>query len=446
MYEEFNLIMSAFLLISGVYFTYITRFVQFCDARGIFRSMLGRGVRQHSGVTPFEALSTALAGSVGTGNIAGVASALAIGGPGALFWMWISALLGMATKYLEVVLAVRYRTVNKRAERVGGAMYCIKYGMDKRFGFMAVLFCIFGMGAALGAGNMVQVNTIAAAVSEATGVSAPMVDITVGAIVAVAVAVITFGGLNRITHATAMLVPFMSILYIVATLAVIIPNISVLPEMFMLIMRSAFGTLRPAAGGIAGFTFIQTLKCGVIRGVFTHEAGMGSSPIAHASAECTAKAQGMLGIVEVFVDTMVLCTLTGFMILCSGVPIPYGNMDADGMNIAGAALATAFSGFARPFLAVSIMLFAFTAILGWSFYGVRCAEFLLPDKWVWVYRAVFILCLIIGAPMRVSAVWRVGETLDSLMALPNIIMMMVLGPKVCAAVGARGKLCYNNRV
>ncbi len=443
-YETVTLALSALLLGAGCYFTLVTRGVQVLHPLETLKAVFGRGDGQ--GVSPFEALATALAGSVGTGNIAGVASALAIGGPGAIFWMWVSAFLGMALKYAEVVTALRYRTTQNN-EPTGGAMWCIRLGMGKRYMPLAYAFCILGIFAALGVGNLVQINTIAAAVGGAVGRSGAGLSLIVGGIVALAVAAICLGGLNGIARAASLLMPFMCALYTLAALAVILRNISHVPQAFCLIFDGAFN-IRAAGGGALGFTFMQTLRCGVARGVFTHEAGMGSSPMAHSTAENSARRQGMLGVTEVFIDTMLLCTLTALVVLTSGADVPWGDAEADGMAIVLDAMRTALGGMAGPFLAVSVTLFAFSSMLSWSFYGSRCAQFLLPKRRPKAFTAVFAALIPLFAPIAVGSAWRIGELAAMLMALPNLYMLAVLAPGAVKAVRA-GRGCgiikKNNR-
>lgn len=438
--ERINIAMAFLLLAAGVYFSGVTRFFQvtrFFTMLAIpFKRREGKG-----GISPFRALSTALAGSVGTGNIAGVASALAIGGPGAIFWMWVSAVFGMATKFAEVVLAVKYRERGADGAWKGGAMYCIARGMGKKWRWLAAAFCVLGMLASFGVGNMVQVNTISAAAEQAfaafsTSASVTAIDLGTGLLLAAAVGAVTFGGARRIGAAAEVLVPFMSLLYIVATLFVIVPNFSFFPKAMAEILSGAFGGFRPALGGGVGFTLAQSFKCGVMRGVFSNEAGLGSAPIAHAAAETKSPAeQGMLGIMEVFIDTVVICSLTGFMVLMAGIPIPYGDANANGMQISAAALSTALSAQGSGlFLAVAVLLFAFCSVLTWSLYGARCAEYLLGERGVFFYRIIFLCAIVIGASLEASLVWRLGETFNSLMAIPNLIMLTALAPGVKKAV------------
>ena len=438
--EKINIAMAFLLLAAGVYFSGITRFFQVTR----FFDMLIMPFRRKGkkgGISPFRALSTALAGSVGTGNIAGVASALAIGGPGAIFWMWVSAIFGMATKFAEVVLALRYRTRGADGEFKGGAMYCITHGMGTRYRYLAGAFCVFGVLASFGMGNMVQVNTIASAAEQATeaffpGTGAQTVDLFVGLFVAAAVGAVTFGGAKRIGAAAEVLVPFMSALYIAATLLVIVPNFHLFSKALSEIMQGAFGGFRPAIGGIGGFTLGQAFKCGMMRGVFSNEAGLGSAPIAHAAAETKSPVeQGMMGILEVFIDTIVICSLTAFMVLMADIEIPYGNANANGMAISVHALGTAVSTQgAGLFLAAAVLLFAFCSVLTWSLYGARCAEYLFGERGVFYYRILFLCLIVVGASLEVSLVWRLGETFNSLMAIPNLIMLVALAPEVSRAV------------
>ena len=363
--------------------------------------------------------------------------------------MWVSGVIGMATKYAEVLLAMRYRKRGADGAPVGGTMYCILLGMGKGAAPLAALFAAFTLLASLGCGNMVQVNTIASAVAEAAGTVSPAADtrllaLVTGAVTAAALGAVLLGGAKRVCRASAYVVPLMSALYIGATVWVIFRFSERLPEVFRMIFSGAFG-FRPAVGGAVGFTLSRALRVGMTRGVFSNEAGIGAAPMAYASARCDDPVeQAMMGIFEVFVDTILICTLTALMVLVSGIHIPYGNADASGMAIALDALATVVPRReAGVFLAVCVALFAFSSMLGWSLYGVRAAEFLLGAKGVRAYRILFLICALVGAGMEIAPVWRLGEAFNSLMAIPNLIMLLTLAPHVrqdTAEFIARGHL------
>ena len=394
-------------------------------------------------MTPFQAMTTALAATVGTGNIAGVTGAIAVGGPGAVFWMWISALFGMVTKYAEVVLAVKYRERNEKGDYVGGPMYYIKNGLGKKWNWLAVVFSILACLAAFGIGNMTQVNTIASSFNAAInafggntaattitlfGQVVPVSSIAGGGVVAVIVALTLFGGIKRIGSVTEKMVPFMAGIYLVCALCVIGTNLGSIGKIFAMIFKGAFSA-EAALGGAFGITIMQTIQKGVGRGVFSNEAGLGSAPMAHAAtSEKDPVKQGMYGIFEVFMDTIVICTLTAFTLLCGverGVSITWGQ--SAGTELIGAAFSTVFGGqLGSLIIAVAISLFALSTILSWSLYGTRCCEFLLGHKATLVYQIVFVSVIIIGATLDLELVWNIADTLNGFMAIPNLIALLGL--------------------
>ena len=395
-------------------------------------------------MTPFQALTTALAGSVGTGNIAGVAGAILLGGPGAVFWMWVSALLGMMTKFAEVYLAVRFRRKNQAGEWVGGPMYYIEQGMGKRFRLLALAFALFGALASFGIGNMAQVNTLVTAILGAIE-NLTKIDVVAcetkirlisGGIVAALTALVIIGGVSRIGKFTERVIPFMSLMYLAVTLTLILANCRRIPGAFSDIFASAFSGFRPVAGGTVGFAVTSAMKQGISRGVFSNEAGLGSSSIAHASAEAESPiAQAFYGVMEVFVDTIVLCTLTALTLLCSGIQLPYGDATAPGAILTGDAIATVFGPrFAGGFLAVAIFFFALSTLIGWSLYGVRCVEYLLGDRAVLPYRILFVFAVLLGATMELGLVWKIADTLNGCMSLPNLVALIALSGMVIRAV------------
>ena len=389
-------------------------------------------------MTPFQAVCTALAGTVGTGNIAGVAGAIAIGGPGAVFWMWISALLGMCTKFSEVTLAVHFREKNAVGDWVGGPMYYIKNGLKKHWHSLAFLFALFGVLTVFGTGNATQVNTITTAIDSALlsfniipESSTKVVNLVMGIIVAILVAMILLGGVKRIGRVTERLIPFMALLYIVLAFGVIILNIDRVPGVFHSIIDGAF---HPASvtGGIVG-SFFLSMKKGVARGIFSNEAGLGTGSIAHACADTGEPVkQGMFGIFEVFTDTILICTLTAMVILCSGIPVGYGADAGAELTISG--FTATYGNWVSIFTAIALCCFAFSTIIGWGLYGSRCMEYLSSEKWVKPFMVVYALVAIVGATMDLGMLWSIAETFNGLMAIPNLIALFLLSGTVVKLV------------
>jgi len=439
--------MLVLLVGTGIYLSARVGFIQFRKFGYAMKNTIGKIFhRQDAGegeVTPFQAVTTALAATVGTGNIAGVTGAIAVGGPGAVFWMWISALFGMITKYSEVVLAVRYRERNEKGDYVGGPMYYIKNGLGKKWNFLAIAFSLLGALAAFGIGNMTQVNTIAGSINTAIDAfggntaavsftlfnqTVPVSSMVVGMLVAVIVAMVLFGGIKRIGSVAEKMVPFMALVYIVCSLCVVFANFGALGKIFAMIFKGAFNA-QSALGGAFGITIMTTIQKGVGRGVFSNEAGLGSAPMAHAaSSEIDPVKQGLYGIFEVFMDTIVICTLTALTLLCgveSGVGIVWG--ESAGAELISAAFSTVFgSKMGALIIAVGIGLFALSTILSWALYGTRCCEFLLGSKFVPVYQTVFILVVVIGAMLELELVWDIADTLNGFMAIPNLIALLGL--------------------
>lgn len=385
-------------------------------------------------MTPFQAVCTALAGTVGTGNIAGVAGAIAIGGPGAVFWMWISALLGMCTKFSEVTLAVHFREKNAVGDWVGGPMYYIKNGLKKHWHWLAFLFALFGVLTVFGTGNATQVNTITTAIDSALlsfniipESSTKVVNLVMGIIVAILVAMILLGGVKRIGRVTERLIPFMALLYIVLAFGVIILNIDRVPGVFHSIIDGAF---HPASvtGGIVG-SFFLSMKKGVARGIFSNEAGLGTGSIAHACADTGEPVkQGMFGIFEVFTDTIVICTLTALVILCSGVAVDYGKAAGAELTILG--FTSTYGSWVSIFTAVAMCCFAFSTAVGWGLYGARCIEFLFSEKVIKPFMVIYSLVAILGATANLGLMWSIAETFNGLMAIPNLIALFLLSGTV----------------
>ena len=389
----------------GFYLSCRTGFLQIRKFSYAIQTTIGRMFRKRNAsdgaLTPFQAVCTALAATVGTGNIAGVAGAIAIGGPGAVFWMWVSAVLGMCTKFAEVTLAVYYRETNKEGDLVGGPMYYIKNGLGKNWQFLAVLFSAFGVLTVFGTGNATQVNTITTAVNSAL-LSCGLIsegavktsNLIQGIIIAALVALILLGGVKRIGQVTEKLVPFMALLYIVLSVGIILFRIQALPSVIQAIFEGAF---KPAAvtGGAVGSLFMS-MKKGVSRGIFSNEAGLGTGSIAHACADTRKPVkQGMFGIFEVFTDTIVICTLTALVILCSQVPVGYGQAAGAELTIQG--FISVYGNWVSVFTAVAMCCFAFSTILGWGLYGARCIEFLFSEKVIKPFMVAYSLVAILGA-------------------------------------------------
>ena len=422
----------------GFYLSCRTGFLQIRKFSYAIQTTIGRMFRKRNAsdgaLTPFQAVCTALAATVGTGNIAGVAGAIAIGGPGAVFWMWVSAVLGMCTKFAEVTLAVYYRETNKEGDLVGGPMYYIKNGLGKNWQFLAVLFSAFGVLTVFGTGNATQVNTITTAVNSAL-LSCGLIsegavktsNLIQGIIIAALVGLILLGGVKRIGQVTEKLVPFMALLYIVLSVGIILFRIQALPSVIQAIFEGAF---KPAAvtGGAVGSLFMS-MKKGVSRGIFSNEAGLGTGSIAHACADTRKPVkQGMFGIFEVFTDTIVICTLTALVILCSQVPVGYGQAAGAELTIQG--FISVYGNWVSVFTAVAMCCFAFSTILGWGLYGARCIEFLFSEKVIKPFMVAYSLVAILGATADLGLMWNIAETFNGLMAIPNLIALFLLSGTV----------------
>lgn len=380
------------------------------------------GDEKEGEVPPYQALMTAMAATVGTGNIAGVATAVFLGGPGALFWMWMTALVGMATKYAEAVLAVKYREVDEEGNHVGGPMYYIKNGMGKNWAWLGTTFAIFGAIAGFGIGNGVQSNSIAQVIE--TNFSVP--PLMTGLIIMVLVGAVLMGGIKRIGSVAGALVPFMAVAYIIAGLIVLSINADQVGPAMSLILESAF-TGHAAEGGFAGAAVWAAIRFGVARGVFSNEAGLGSAPIAHAAAQTKDPVrQGLVAMLGTFLDTILICTITGLVIVSSGL----WTSGTSGAALTSAAFAQALPGIGNYLVAISLAIFAFTTIIGWSFYGERCVEFLLGVKAIKPYRILWVLAIPVGATLSLDFVWLLADTLNAMMALPNLIAIIVLSPVV----------------
>lgn len=422
----------------GIYLTIRTGFAQlrlFPESLRSFFTSFSRKDKRIDGVSPFQALCTALAATVGTGNLAGVAGAMAIGGPGSIFWMWICAILGMVTKFAEATLAVRYRVRDRNGDWVGGPMYMIKHGMKKRWHILAVFYSFFGVVAAFGVGNATQVNAVVGGVNQVItacgGVETIQINLLIGILLAVVMCAILLGGMTKIGRAAEMMVPFASVCYLLLGLGVLLSRIQYVPQAFSAIIESAF-TPRAVTSGAIGSAFIA-LRVGVSRGVFTNEAGMGTAGIAHASANVAHPVkQGLMGIMEVFLDTIVICTMTALVILVSGVEIPYG-VDV-GVSLTIQAFSSVYGNWVSVLIAAALCCFAIATVLGWGLYGARCAQFLFgADVWKkFVYLQGVVI--VIAAILKTGTVWLLSETVNGLMAIPNLIALLALSPELIRLV------------
>ena len=427
------------LLGVGLYLTLGNRFLQFRKFGFAMKNTIGKIFEKkeaaEGSITPFQAVCTALAATVGTGNVAGVAGAIALGGPGAVFWMWVSAILGMCTKYAEIVLAVNYRERNDAGEWVGGPMYYIRNGLGKSWKWLASIFAVFAALAAFGIGNATQVGSIKdsinsmlygfGAVPSTAGL--PVLNAVLGVAMTIILLLVLLGGMKRLVSVTEKLVPFMAILYVILGIGVVAMNAGKIPGIFASIFQGAF-TPAGVTGGVVGSVAIS-MKRGISRGIFSNEAGLGSAPIAHASADTDHPVkQGLFGIFEVFADTIVICTLTALIVLCAGQNLTYGVQCGAEMTI-GAFVAT-YGNWASVFGAVAIVCFAFSTVLGWGLYGTRSVEYLLGSKVVKPYTVIFCLIAILGTTVDLGLLWDIADTLNGLMAIPNLIALALLSPVV----------------
>lgn len=421
------------ILSVGILLSIRTGWAQFrlfpAAVRGFFAPLFKKD--NSGGISPYRALCTALAATVGTGNLAGVAGAIAIGGPGAVFWMWVCAVLGMATKFAEATLAVRYRIQDANGEFVGGPMYMVRQGMGRRWQPLAGIYCFFGVVAAFGVGSATQVNAVLGGINSAVetlgGREVPEVNLLIGIILGILSVAVLLGGAKRIGSAAAFLVPFASVFYLVLCGGVLFTRASSIPGAFSAIIRGAFCP-EAVTGGVLGSMF-QAVRVGASRGVFTNEAGMGTAAMAHGAARVDHPvAQGLMGIIEVFLDTIVICTMTALVILCSGIEIPYGK--DGGILITTEAFSRIYGPWVNIPLALALCCFAFATIIGWGLYGARCAQFLFGEK-VWKRFAVFqAFSVVLGAVLRTETVWSLSETANGLMAIPNLIILIYLSPEL----------------
>ena len=422
----------------GLLLSVRTRFIQVRKFGAAMKNTIGKifdkTQAKDGSMSPFQAVCTALAGTVGTGNIAGVAGAIALGGPGAIFWMWCSAFLGMCTKFSEVTLAIHFREKNANGEYVGGPMYYIKNGLSKKWHFLAVLYALFGVLTVFGTGNATQVNTIVSSIHSALhnlhiidGTVDERANLIFGIFIAAFVAMVLLGGIQRIGQVSEKLVPFMATLYVILAIGVVILHINRVPAVFAMIFKSAF-TPQAATGGIIGSMFLS-MKKGVSRGIFSNEAGLGTGSIAHACADTNnAVHQGMFGIFEVFMDTIVICTLTGLVILLGAPNIVYGQAAGAELTISG--FTATYGGWVSIFTAVAMCCFAFSTIIGWGLYGSRCIEFLGGEKLVRPFLVAYPFVSIIGATINLGLLWDIADTFNGLMAIPNLIALLILSGQV----------------
>lgn len=427
----------------GTYITVRTRFVQFrLLPKAIKRllTMITGKVKLVDGVSPFQALCTALAATVGTGNLAGVAGAIAIGGPGSIFWMWICGFLGMATKFAEVVLAVRFRTKNESGEFVGGPMYMIRQGMGDKWKWLAVIYAFFGVVAAFGVGNATQINTVISSINGAIiafgGSQSSRGNILIGIGLTIIIGTILLGGAKRIGLVAEKVVPFASAVYVLLCVVVLVVKYSAIADALRCIIHGAFDP-KAVTGGMIG-SVMCALSVGARRGVFTNEAGMGTASIAHSSAKVTDPIeQGLMGIIEVFLDTIIICTMTALVILCSGIPIPYGT--DIGITLTAQAFNSVFGGWVQVFLTVALTCFAIATVLGWGVYGMRCAQYLFGAKAWKVFAWLQTVTVMLGAVLNTGTVWILAEILNGLMAIPNLIAVAYLSPELFRLLENSGK-------
>ena len=409
---------------TGIYLTIRLGLLQVTRLPKAFQLIFTKD-KGHGDVSSFAALCTALAATVGTGNIIGVATAIKVGGPGALFWMWMAAFFGMATKYAEGLLAIKYRTKDANGAVAGGPMHYILLGMGEKWRPLAIFFALAGvLVALLGIGTFTQVNSITESIQNTAQVEPAITALILSIFVGIAV----FGGLKSISKVSTAVVPFMAIVYILGTLTVILFNIEKIPATLALIFTSAFSPAA-AVGSFAGASIRMAIQNGVARGVFSNESGLGSAPIAAAAAKTNEPVeQGLISMTGTFIDTLIICTLTGLTILVTGV----WSGDLNGVALTQSAFSTIFSNLGPALLTIFLVLFAFTTILGWNYYGERCFEFLFGVRFIWLYRVVFVLMVLLGGFIELDMVWIIADIVNALMALPNLIALLVLSPVVVA--------------
>ena len=415
-------VMLTLLLGTGIFLTIGLKGMTISHIPYAFKQLFkGRKGSGDGEISPFNALMTSLSSTIGMGNIAGVATAIGLGGPGALFWMWCAAFVGMATKYAEAVLAVNYRETDEAGRKVGGPMYYIKNGLGDKWKWLGGAFALFGSLAGFGLANTVQSN----AVSQVLETNFNVPTVVSGMVMAVLVGCVLLGGIKRIASVAGKLVPLMAALYMTATFLILVMNAPAIPAAIILVVDSAFNGAA-ATGGFAGATLMLALRMGIARGIFSNEAGLGSAPIAHAAAETNSPVrQGTIAMLGTFIDTLVICTMTGLVLIVTGVWS--GEPQGAAMTLA------AFTG-ALPYgdiiLSLCVALFAFTTMLGWSYYGERCAEFLLGTRVITPFRVLWVIGIFVGTQMSLELVWKMTDALNGLMAIPNLIALLLLSPIV----------------
>ena len=416
-------LMLALILGTGLYLMFGLSFMPLRRLGYSFKLLWqSRHSKGEGDIAPFNALMTSLSATIGTGNIAGVATAIFLGGPGALFWMWCTALVGMATKYAEAVLAVKYREVDNKGMHIGGPMFYIKNGLKPHWSWLGTCFALFGAMAGFGIGNTIQANSVADVIHNTFAVS----HMTTGIVMAVLAAMVLLGGIKRIANVAGKLVPVMAIAYISAGLVVLVINYQALPHAFSLIFTHAFTPIA-ATGGFAGAAVWAAIRFGVARGVFSNEAGLGSAPIAHAAAATDSPVQqGSIAMLGTFIDTIIICSITGLVIISSGV----WSGGETGASLSSAAFEAALPGMGSYIVTLGLSVFAFTTILGWSFYSEKCVEYLFGEKTILPFRILWILAVPIGATANLDFMWLVADTLNALMAIPNLIALILLSPVV----------------
>jgi len=428
-------VMLALLVGTGVYLTFRTGWVQVRWFGYIMKHTVGSLFKKKDedtgkNLSAFQAVCTAMAGTVGTGNIAGVTGAIFVGGPGAVFWMWVSAFFGMCTKYSEIALAMKYRVTDKNGVHKGGPMYYIENGLGKAWKPLAIIFAILGGLTSFGIGNIAQTSEIAGAMNSLMGLP----HLTTGVILAFVIAIVVFGGVQRIGQVTSYMVPFMSIFYVLAGIAVLLLRITDVPAAFATIVTSAF-SFEAVGGGVFGYAIIVAMRQGFARGVFSNEAGMGSAPIAHAATNTKEPAeQAIWGVFEVFFDTIVICSITGLTVVLSGIYTAPGGLDAFASK--GAAAVAAFNTIlpgtlGGTIIQISLVFFALSTILSWSYYGERCWGYLTDNKiLITVYKTAFVLITLLGATGSGTLMWDIADTLNGAMAIPNLIALLALSGAV----------------
>lgn len=415
--------MLILLAVTGLYLTLGLRGYTLFNLKRAFGFLWSdRNSKGAGDISGFNALMTSLSATIGTGNIAGVATAIALGGPGALFWMWLIAILGMATKYAEGVLAVHYREQNEQGDYVGGPMYYIKNGLGNNFKWLAALFAVFGAFAGFGIGNGVQANSVADVMQQ--GFDVP--ELWTGIVIAALVALVLLGGIRRISDVAGKLVPFMAITYMVGGLVLLVIFADQIPHALELIFKHAF-TPVSATGGFAGATVLYAIRYGVARGVFSNEAGLGSAPIAHAAAKTNDPVrQGTIAMLGTFIDTIIICTITGLVIVASGV----WSSGESGANLTSAAFNLGLPVVGQYIVTLGLAVFAFTTIIGWAFYSEKCVEYLLGTKAILPFRVIWIVAIPFGASQELDSAWLVADTLNAMMAIPNLTALLLLSPVV----------------